>query len=168
MARPRPITVVNSALLTPTDLRTWLEWAGARLIAMPSDRIKPAELKCLWPEYSQDKFQVLEHRPPLSIRAMAPSSKEITIVDEILLLPNLCSSDLTRRIIHARSLVHPIRGHYLHKWSEIALLVRLSRPTVMNRYKNGLKEITEKVDPEKVCRISSFFDASLAAYHTSR
>ena len=74
--------------LSPQELQAWLEWAGARLIAMPGGRTRPAEPHVIWPEYSQEKFEILTFRSALPLRAAAPSSAEIPIVEEILLLPN--------------------------------------------------------------------------------
>lgn len=148
--------------LDPATLQTWLEWAGARLIAMPGPRTGPKEPKGFWPaEFSQDKFQVLEFRGGLPIRAGAPSAEEISWVDEILLLPNVCERDVVRRIIHTRLLIHPIRGTHLYTWTSIAKKLSIGphkiRPyTIKKLHRDGLKEVCEKTDPARVCRIAPF------------
>lgn len=150
--------------LTPQELQIWLEWAGARLWAMPIGRIKPAEPRALWPDYSLESFQVLDFRKAAPPKAAAPSSREIPIIDEILLLPNVCAREETRRVIHARLLVHPINGRYRHNWTEVAKLVKSDRRIVKIWYKRGLEEIIQKANPEKVCLIAAFFAAAESAY----
>ena len=142
--------------LTPSELQVWLEWAGARLIAMPGGRIGPSNTKVIWPDYAQDSFEVLEFRGAVPIRASAPSSTEIPIVDEILLLPNVCAKDYTRRVLHARSLVHPINGRYLYKWTRIAELLAVKAYTARRWYNEGLVEVISKAPEDKVCRIAAF------------
>jgi hypothetical protein len=142
--------------LTPTELQIWLEWAGARLIAMPGPRIKPADPKVIWPDYEQEKFEVTTFRGALPVRAVAPSSKEVPIVEEILLLPNVCEHSYTRRVLHARSLVHPINGRYLYRWTRIAELLAVKTYTVRRWHKDGLLEVISKAPRDRVCRIAAF------------
>lgn len=149
-----------NCILTPPVLQNWLEWAGARLIAMPGARIKPKEPKVIWPEYDQEKFEILSFRAAIPIRAGAPSSTEIPIVDEILLLPNVCDDIYKRRILHARSLVHPISRRYLYNWKRISELLHTSPSIVKSLHVKGLKEACMKADPEHVCRIASFFNVN--------
>jgi len=145
-------------LLTPAELQIWLEWAGARLIAMPGRRIGPAAPKVIWPDYSQETFQVLEHRGAMSVKVAAPSSKEIPIVDEILILPNVCSRDYVRRVLHVRSLVHPLNGRYLYKWTRIAELLDVKPRTIKMWHRQGLEEVVDKADPVVVKKIYLFMN----------
>jgi hypothetical protein len=140
--------------LTPDELRVWLEWAGARLIAMPGGRIGPANYKVYWPEFSQETFQVLEFRKIAPLRASAPSKDEIPLVDEILTFPSVCKDIYTRRVLHVRALVHPVNHRYLYKWTRIAELLHTDRQTVRNWHAKGLREVVAKADPVKVCRIA--------------
>jgi hypothetical protein len=128
---------------------------------MPGPRIGPAKTKVIWPDYAQETFQVLEFRGAMPVRADAPSSQEIPIVDEILLLPNVCAKDYTRRVLHARSLVHPINGRYLYKWTRIAELLAVKPYTARRWYKEGLVEVIKKAPRERVCRIGAFLQEKL-------
>lgn len=154
--------------LDPATLQTWLEWAGARLIAMPGPRTGPKEPKGFWPaEFSQELFQVLEFRKIPPIRAGAPSSTEIPIMEEILLLPNICTLISTRRILHARALIHPIRGTHLFSWEAIAKKIsKEEKPmksyTVKYAHKKGLIEVCKRADPSNVCHILQFFQRQAA------
>lgn len=146
--------------LTPLQLRDWLEWAGARLVAMPVGRIKPAGVTVVWPEYSQNTFEILDFRAGLSVRAAAPSASEIPIMEEILSLPNLCSEIHIRRVLHTRALVHPLNRRYIYKWTRVAELLHTNRDMVRRWHARGLREVTAKADPTKICRISQFFAAA--------
>lgn len=145
--------------ISPTELQEWLEWAGARLLAMPSPKIKPAEPHVIWPEFSQDKFEVLKFRGGMSLRASAPSKDEIPLVDEILLLPNVCQRSVVRRILHARALVNPINGRYIYNWSRLAKLLQLDRQSVKRQHTNGLIEVVKRAPSDRVCRIHLFFQS---------
>lgn len=141
-------------VLTPTTLQMWLEWAGARLIAMPGGHIGPRDTGVFWPEYDRDRHEVLQFRGRLRLRAVAPNKDEIAIVDEILLLPNLCSEIRIRRVLHVRSLVHPLNGRHLYPWRRIAKLLATDHKQIKRWHVRGLEEVTAKADPAKVCLIA--------------
>ena len=133
-----------------------LEWAGLRLEAISVGKIKPAKPGVIWPEYSQDKFQVLEFRGSNSPRSSGPSSAEIPIMDEILLLPGLCSDKLTRRIIHRRLLINPVSGRYKYRWDEVANYLEMKISSAKFKHKRGLEEIIKKAPRSQVCRLAAF------------
>ena len=140
--------------LSPETLQFWLEWAGARLVAMPGGTNRPNSPRALWPEYSQDKFELVKFRGQLPLRVNGPSKDEILIMDEILLLHNLSEYVVRRRLIHCRSVVHPITGRNIYSWRRIAKLLK-SDPKVVHRwYDLGLLEVSRRVPPEQVCRIT--------------
>src|SRR5579864_2946310 len=142
--------------LTPAELQTWLEWAGARLIALPVGRIKPSEPRVIWPEYSQERFEILDFRGYEPLRANAPSKDEIPIMDEILTLPALWSDSLKRRVLHSRALVHPLNGPNLYSWAKVAQLVGRDPKTVKAWHTAGLAEVCRKAPQDKICRIQAF------------
>lgn len=140
--------------LTPDELQTWLEWAGLRLVAMPGQRTGPADLKIIWPEYSQDQFEILDFRRSVPLRASGPSKDEIPIMDEILLLPNLASDVIRRRILHVRLLIHPIRGHNLYSWTSVSKILHSSPKRVKRLHSLALLEVSRKVPTNQVCRLA--------------
>lgn len=148
--------------LTPTVLQTWLEWAGAKLIAMPGRREGPSGPKVIWPEYNRNTFEILKFRGTLSPRAAAPNKDEIDVVDKILLFPNVCSDPLTRRILHVRALVHPINGRHLYPWRRIGKLLRTDHKTVKRRHQHGLLEAVDKIPYVKVCEVKYFMESYAA------
>lgn len=144
--------------VTPPELKEWLEWAGARLIAMPMRGLRPNNPNVYWPDFSQNlnKFEkVYGNDTPL--RANGPSKDEIPIMDLILLLPNSCPNILGRRVLHARALVHPVHGRPLYPWTQIAKLLHSDRRRVKRLWEDSLDIAAERADPDSVCRIAAFF-----------
>lgn len=143
--------------ITSELLERWLFWAGAKLIAMPSERIKPAEPKAIWPEYGIDRFQVLEFRNKLRVRIPPPSNDEIPIMDEILLFPNLCEAVNRRRAIHLRLLTNPITLNPINSWNKIAAKLHTSVPKAKRFYYSGITETLAKLPDCRIARITDYF-----------
>ena len=148
--------------ITTQTLQTWLEWAGARLVAMPVRNDLRARSRVVWPDYDQNTFEILSFRGQLPLRAAAPSRNEIDMVDEILLLPNACPDVFARRILHVRALVHPINGRYLYPWRRIAKLLRSDHKTVKRQHKRGLRDVLQHARPEAVCGVAKFMETYAA------
>jgi hypothetical protein len=146
-----------SICVTPDLINDWLEWAGSRLLAAPSNKIKPSGPKVIWPDYAQERFQILDFRKGLNLRAPPPGAKEIPVMEEILLLPNLCSEVRVRRVLHARCLVNPLTYRNINSWTKIAILIHVSRETARLLHHKGLEEVSQKIDYSIVCRVSAFF-----------
>lgn len=149
--------------LTPETLRLWLEWAGGKLLSLPAGRIKPRRPRVIWPDYAQNPYETLQFRPQevLSIRAFTPTAEEITFMDRILVLPNLCSDFRFRRIIHARSLVYPFNGRHLYHWTHIAAMLHISSRTAKAWHQKGLVMICWSVPLDEVYKIGEFFDRGI-------
>ena len=141
--------------LTPQELEEWLEWAGVRLIAMPGKRIGPDEYRSFWPDFSQDKFEITEFRIGLGIRMMAPSNKEIPIVEEILTLPSLCKDIRGRRTLHMRSLLHPINLRHIFPWKRIAEILQSDPRTISKLHHRCLIQVAQAIPPAQVYSLSS-------------
>jgi hypothetical protein len=143
--------------VAPDLVCNWLEWAGTRLLASPSTKIKPAGPKVIWPDYALDVYQVLDFRKGLAMRAPAPSASEIPVMEEILLLPNLCSEVRTRRVLHARCLLNPITLRHINSWQKIARDLHLDPTTARYKHKSGLVEVAEKINNATLARFAYFF-----------
>lgn len=145
-------------VLTPSDVDTWLNWAGKRLVAMPVARVKPAQPHVVWPAMVQElnNFEKLHHDSG-SIRIDGPSKDEIPIVDAILTLPNRCNDVKIRRVLHARLLIHPVTDRHLFSWSKIAKLLAADRRLVKRWHETGLKETADKADERVVWLVMQYF-----------
>ena len=153
----------SSSPLSPEILKIWLEWAGGKLLALPSPKLKPQGLHGFWPiDYPQDPHEVLHFRPreTPSIRAASPTAEEIPIMDRILILPNLCDDLRFRQVMHARSLVYPFSGRYRYPWLELARMLHTSRVTARAWHQKGLTEVTFKISPKDRDEIEGLFNAS--------
>lgn len=127
--------------LTPTDIQIWLEWAGARLVSMPDRRPGPGKPRVIWPDFSQDLFEVLEFRGEFTTRPAIPSAKEITLMEEILTLPNLCKRPAIRKTVRIRTLINPINDRHVFSWRKVAKAIGSDVKTVRVWYNAGLLEI---------------------------
>jgi hypothetical protein len=139
---------LQSSGLTPADLQNLLEWAGARLMALPKTGLKPIQVRVIWPEYSQDRFEVLDHRGGASFRAPIPPAAEITLMEQILLLPNVCEWELARRVLHLRAMVYPISYKYVYSWREIGGVIEKDHKTVKALHLRALREVIKKREAE--------------------
>lgn len=140
------------------NLKTWLEWAGGRLVALPSDRIKPSGYKTYWPDFSNDVYQILEMRKVLSIRALAPTAAEIDLMDQVLSLPARIEDQRRRRIIQMRLLTHPVTQRHLRTWAKVAEAEHTSVFKVQSIHSQALRELWGKTPDFDLNRISVKFE----------
>lgn len=148
---------IGDGHVAPEELRTWLEWAGMRLIALPGGRTGPRDRGTFWPDFSQDEWEVLQFRQGIPLRAAAPSPAEISLMEFILDFPSLCAHEPTRRVLHCRALIHPVKYRPLWRWQRIADLLEVKIYTVKAWHKAGLVEIARKLPTEAIERVEKAF-----------
>ena len=142
----------------PEEVRLWLEWGGSKLLALGISSPAPKSPHVVWPEYktlASDAYG----RTNNTLRPASPTRFEITLMDEILLLPGLIPDVLTRRIIHARALVTPVSNRYVYSWSKIATLLQSDRKAIALRHAKGLRSIVARLPPEKASALRHSFTA---------
>ena len=105
-------------------------------------------MRTFWPDYAQDKNTAYGYTDE-RLRAASPSGLEITLMDEILLLPEFIDDPLQRRIVGARSLVTPISQRHLYSWRKIAYMLHMDSRRVARLHHNGLGEIVECLPPKE-------------------
>lgn len=152
-------TVVRAS---PDEVRDWLEWAGATLLAMRLRSPFPREFRAAWPEFPSD-FNDAYGYTAESFRVPAPSSADIDLMDTILALPSLVDDPTTRRILHRRALVTPLTGRYIHSYRSIALLLHSDERRVARLHKAGLVRIAGRMPYVQVCSLRNF----LRPFHTT-
>jgi hypothetical protein len=137
--------------LTPDELKQWLEWAGTRLLALNVASPLPKKPRVLWPDYVSDPraygYSNERLRPP------KVPGHEITLMDEILVLPNLIKDITSRRVVNSRSLVTPVSNRYVYSWSRIAFMLHCDHRKVMKLHRLGLDEIIEHMSKDKLYAI---------------
>jgi hypothetical protein len=151
------------------ELEQWLEWAGTRLIAMPGPRVGPSESTGWWPDYSQDRYEVIEFRARIALRIAAPSGSEIELMEEILYLPSLIGVGVNehdcevRRVVRRRILLHPITNRRLWQWDRLAKEHKRSQVTLRTWYKKGLSQICRRISGDKTTSIRKQFELNVMA-----
>lgn len=146
------------------DLTSWLEWAGGKLVALPAFGLRPAQPRAYWPDFSQEKFQVLEFRARLVARALAPTSSEIELMDEILYTiryvkgKDPSDGDLRRRVLQARALTHPITERNIVSWTELARREHTSEFKVKALHLRALRELWRETPDSKLESLTLKFD----------
>lgn len=146
--------------ISPQEVKDWLEWAGSRLVALPSGHVKPASFRVIWPDYASDPWALWDTHGELSVRALAPSRLEIPLMDAILTLPARCDHVQTRRVICARLLVHPVRGYNLKNWARVAREVESDPLSCRRMFTSGIREIASKMTPIEVLDLKGRFEAA--------
>lgn len=142
------LTSISLSGLSPTEVKEWLEWAGAKLLSLRLASPAPSGYRSFWPDYPTDAAKAYGYTPN-RLRASLPNSKEITLMDEILLLPSLVTDITVRRIINVRSLVAPVSNRNLYSWAKIAHLIHSSPRRVVILHRQGLREIALRVPQGK-------------------
>jgi Domain of unknown function (DUF6362) len=130
------------------EVKEWLEWAGAKLLAFPTSSPAPRGYRVAWPEFAADARQAYGYTRE-TLRAGAPSAREIALMDELLALPGLISDPNMRRIVHCRALVTPVLGRYIYSYTKIALVLHSNGRRIAVLHQRGLGEIARKLPREQ-------------------
>ncbi len=117
-------------LLTPEELVTRFEAAGATLLAMPgrgySTHLRTMKFDVVQSAMDAYGWQGAVARPP------APGAAAISLMDEtfgwLALIPE--EKYVWRRIVGARALVHPLTGRWLFPWRRIASILGADHKSV--------------------------------------
>jgi hypothetical protein len=152
------VSSISHSSVSPEEVRGWLEWAGQRLLALNLKSPYPSTPHVSWPEYAQD-YRTAYGYTQERLRPASPSGPEITLMDEILTLPELIENQLWRRVVNARILVTPLSQKYLYSWTKIATLIHSDRKAVARFYNLGLREIVELLPPKKINAIRKSYSA---------
>lgn len=128
---------------------------------MPGPRVGPREFSGRWPDYSQDRFEIIEFRARISLRIAAPGPSEIHLMEDILLIPNYLPDVRARKIVRFRTLLHPITGRNLCNWTFLAKKFETSRFLIKNEYEKSIERLTKLTPPSLLTRIQSRFDTEI-------
>ena len=120
-----------------------MEAAGRALLSLPASgyttRLRTSKMEYLREPVEQFSETAGRFRPP------APSSEELDRMDEafgwLALIPD--SRYMMRRIVGARSLVHPLTCRYVFSWRRIALMLGADHKAVQRWHGEGIRLICE-------------------------
>ncbi len=130
-----------------------LERAGTALLALPGQGYST--------KLRQTHFDIL-HAPleaygwdTTHVRCPRPTSEQITEMDEAFAWLALIPAEqyVLRRIVGARSLVHPITGRYLYPWRRLGSVLGADHKTVGRWHQQGIHLILTALEviPFKKC-----------------
>ena len=135
------------------DVRTVilrLEAAGATLLALPgsgwSTRLRTSSLEIVRTAIESYGWSTNHIRPPL------PSPARITEMDEAMGWISLIPVEryVLRRIVGARSLVHPVRDRHLFPWRRIAGAIGADHKAVQRWHAQGIELIVAHLNKRPV------------------
>ena len=153
----------DSAAPSLAEVQDWLEWAGAKLLAMRIKSPAPAGYRSYWPDFAEDITAAYGYTKE-TMRAPAVAPHEITQMDAILSLPALIVDVRTRRIVHRRALVAPVSGRHVYSFTKIGRDFHVSRQRVAQLHTAGLLEIADWMKVKQVYALRRFFaPASLSS-----
>src|SRR5690242_13822068 len=127
-----------------------LEEAGATLLALPgsgwSTRLRTSSLEIVRTAIESYGWSTNHIRPPL------PSPARITEMDEAMGWISLIPVEryVLRRIVGARSLVHPVTARYLFPWRRIARAIGANHKAVQRWHAQGIELIVAHLDKRPV------------------
>jgi hypothetical protein len=117
--RPAPVAVPHGQLLDADFVIARLEEAGATLLALPGSgwttRLRTSSIEIVRTAIESYGWSASRIRPPV------PSSEKITRMDEALGWIGVIPLDryVLRRVVGARSLVHPVTDRHLFPWRRL-------------------------------------------------
>jgi len=127
-----------------------LEEAGATLLALPgsgwSTRLRSSSLEIVRTAIESYGWTTNRIRPPLTWPA------RLTRMDETMGWSSLITVEryVLRRIVGARSLVHPITGRHLFPWRRIAVAVGADHKAVQRWHAQGIELIVGQLNKRPV------------------
>ena len=146
---PSPDTCQGVVLpLEPPELTSWLEWAGSKLLSLSVKSPFPAGYRSNMPHYVPDRWDYGKERE--RFKPARPTSEDIGLMDEILLLPGKITDHNQRFLVNARALVRPVARTYLYSWTKLAIKLHTDRRKVVRLHHQGLRQIIAKLPTEQV------------------
>jgi len=123
-----------------------LEEAGSALLALPgtgwSTRLRTSSLEIVRTAIESYGWTTSRIRPPV------PSPERITRMDEAMAWISLIPTDryVLRRIVGARSLVHPITERHLYPWRRLACALGADHKAVQRWHRQGIELIVDALN----------------------
>lgn len=122
-----------------------LEEAGATLACLPISA-RPASYGSGWPDIVRDAIEAYGYTPD-RVRPRVPSAAAISSMDTAFAWLALIPSDryVLRRMVAARSMVHPLTGRHLASWRKLGRLVGADHRACQRWHGNGIAIIATKL-----------------------
>jgi hypothetical protein len=148
VSTPAPRTAIRPVMTNEYEIDAdfviyRLEEAGATLLALPgtgwSTRLRSSSLEIV--RTALEAYGWSEAR----IRPLVPSAEKITRMDEAMSWIPLIPLDryVLRRIVGARSLVHPITDRHLFPWRRLGKALGADHKAIQRWHAQGIEMIVE-------------------------
>lgn len=141
---PRPCR--TSPVLDAAEVTARLEEAGATLLALPgtgwSTRLRTSSLDIVRSTLESYGWTASQVRPA------TPSAERISRMDQALGWIGLIPQDryVLRRIVGARSLVHPITGRHVFPWRRLGAVLGADHKAVQRWHAQGIALIVARLN----------------------
>ncbi len=138
--------IVGTVLFDAELVNYRLEEAGATLLALPgtgwSTRLRASSWEIVRSAIESYGWTEKRIRPPV------PSAARITRMDEAMSWITLIPVDryMLRRIVGARSLVHPITERHLYPWRRLATAIGADHKAVQRWHGQGIDLIVARLN----------------------
>jgi len=143
---PAPVSAPDGAPADAAFVTARLEEAGATLLALPgtgwSTRLRTSSLDIVRTALESYGWTTSRIRPAM------PSAERITRMDEAMQWVALIPLDryVLRRIVGARSLVHPITERHLFPWRRLAAVLGADHKAVQRWHGQGIALIVKALN----------------------
>jgi len=145
--------------VTIEEVKSWLEWAGEKIISLPGASPGPAQLRCHWPDVVRSANDAYGYTK-IQTKIPRPTKDEIFYIDAIATLPILIQDVDERVIVQKRSLILPLSHRHVYSWSSIAEFYHTNQYFVKRMFLHGLNDITYRVAQSNVHTFRTFFSAA--------
>jgi hypothetical protein len=139
--RPAPVATPDGQPIDPAFVIARLEEAGATLLALPgtgwSTKLRTSSIEIVRTALESYGWQETRIRPAV------PSSARITRMDEAMGWISVIPLDryVLRRIVGARSLVHPITDRHLFPWRRLGQALGADHKAIQRWHAQGIEMI---------------------------
>jgi hypothetical protein len=132
--------------MQPIDARyvvAALEDAGRTLLAMrfPRHGAPPRSARSGHPDVLHDYAEAYGWERDIAVRAAVPSREQITRMDEAIGWVMLIDNAARRRIVFARSLVHPVQDRHIYTWRRLGVAMGVDHKAVQRWHGYGIADI---------------------------
>jgi hypothetical protein len=131
--------------MTPAEAITMLERMGEIDIRMGVNGIRPTGYRSAMPQYISEYKDKLDWND-MPLRLAWPEPREIIWAEKVSdLITQHIHNETSRRIVRARSLVHPLTGKHLQSWERIGALLGMTKSGVLYRFERTIEKWSQVI-----------------------
>lgn len=139
------VTVITAALVIER-----LECAGRTLLSLPPSGYQPTGSVTIGWDVVRSYWEGYQSTSAPPIRPTAPSARDISEMDESYGWVPWIKSTGGRRIVQARSLIHPITDEFLFSWRRIADGMQVHHTQVQRLHAQAIETIVARLQRQGI------------------